>query len=109
MLIKKNWVFEGKSGEKYTFESYSKSAQLPAVGGVYILSYAHPRGHLAGYQINILCMGTTENLNVAIAGLQQREEFLEQCWNYNYILYLDDAEIRDEYLKDLLKNNPICC
>lgn len=109
MLMKKDWVFEGKSGKKYTFESYSKSAELPEAGGIYILSYAHPRGHLAGFQINILCMGTSENLNLVVAGLQHREDLLKQCWNYNYILCLDDPDTRDEYLKDLLKNNPICC
>jgi hypothetical protein len=109
MLMKKNWVFEGKFNEKYTFELYSKSAEIPEVGGIYILTYAHPRGHLAGYQINILCMGATESQNVAVSDLQQQECLLKQCWNYNYILCLDEQDTRDEYLKDLLKNNPICC
>jgi len=38
MLMKKNWVFEGKFNEKYTFESYSKSAEIPEVGGIHILT-----------------------------------------------------------------------
>ena len=108
MLMTKSWVFTGKSKKKYTFELYSKSAQLPEVGGIYILAYAHPRGHLAGFQINILCMGETVNLNATVSELQHREDLLKQCWNYNYILCLDDPGTRAEYLKDLLENNPIC-
>jgi len=97
-----NCLFTGESGKQYDFKLYSKSAQLPETGGVYILTYTHPRGHLAGVQINILDIGKTENLNLSIKGLQQNERLKEQCWNYNYILCIDDPEIRDECLKNLL-------
>lgn len=99
-------VFTGESGRQYTFELYSRSAPLPETAGIYILTYTHPRGHLAGVAINILDIGETRNLNLLVKGLQQCERLKEQCWNYNYILCLDDPESRGEYLKDLLKNNP---
>lgn len=107
MLMGKNWIFQGISGDKYTFESYSKSTELPGVGGIYILVYAHPRGHLAGFQINILAMGSTDNLNGAVSGLQQSERLMTLCWNYNYVLSVFDPETRDRYLEDLKGNNPI--
>ena len=110
MIVNKmnaNCLFTGKSGKQYTFELYSKSAPLPETGGIYILTYMHPRGHLAGVQINILEIGKTENLNLSVAGLQPCERLKDQCWNYNYILRIDDPESRDECLNDLLKNNPV--
>ena len=95
-------LFTGESGKQYNFELHSKSAPLPVTGGIYILTYTHPRGHLAGVQINILDIGKTENLNLSVTGLQQSEPLKEQCWNYNYIRCIDDPESRDACLKDLL-------
>lgn len=106
MLMKKNWVFEGESGKKYTFELFSKSAHLPEEGGIYILTYTHPRGHLAGFQINILCVAGTDNLSVAVSDLQGRDSLLKRCWNYNYILCIDDTDTRKQCLRDLIKYNP---
>lgn len=99
-------LFTGKSGKQYTFELYSKSAPLPEAGGIYILTYTHPRGHLAGVQINILEIGKTENLNLSVAGLQRCKRLKDQCWNYNYILCIDDPESRDACLIDLMENYP---
>ena len=101
-----NCVFTGKSGKQYTFELYSKSAPLPETGGIYILTYSHPRGHMAGVEINILDIGKTENLNLSVTGLQACKRLKDQCWNYNYILCIDDPESRDECLIDLMKNYP---
>ena len=39
----------GVSGKTYTFKIYPKSAQHPETGGIFIVSYMHPRGHLAGF------------------------------------------------------------
>lgn len=100
-------LFTGKSGKQYNFELYSKSAPLPETGGIYILTYSHPRGHLAGVQINILYVGKTKNLNRSITGLQACERLKDQCWNYNYIRCIADPESRDACLKDLLKNNSV--
>lgn len=102
----KEGLFTGKSGKQYTFKVYSKSAQLPEIGGIYILTYTHPRGHLAGVEINVLDMGKTHNLNLAVSALQLRESLIEQCWNYNYILCVDEPELRAEILEDLLPNHP---
>jgi hypothetical protein len=101
--IKPNCLFSGESGKQYTFELYSKSDPLPETGGIYIITYTHPRGHLAGYKINILDIGKTEHLNLLVTDLQQSKRLIEQLWNYNYILCLDNPKSRDECLQDLLK------
>nr|WP_321401211.1 hypothetical protein [uncultured Desulfobacter sp.] len=105
MIINKmnaHCLFTGASGKQYTFELYSKSAALLETGGIYILTYTHPRGHMAGVQINILDIGKTENFNLSVTGLQQSERLKDQCWNYNYVCCIDDPESRDACLKDLL-------
>lgn len=100
-------LFTGRSGKQYNFELYSKSAPLPETGGIYILTYTHPRGHMAGVEINILDIGKTENLDLAVTAFQPCERLKAQCWNYNYIFCIDDPQSRDECLKDLLKNYPL--
>jgi len=93
--------FIGVSGEAYTFNVSSKSTELPDAAGIYILTYSHPRGHLAGFQVNVLRMGTTVDLNAAIIELRQDESLMDKCWNYTCTLPLDDQETRDAYLEDL--------
>lgn len=109
MLQQKAWLFEGDSGAQYTFEIFSKKAKLPENGGIFIFAYTHPRGHLAGYQVNPLSMGMTDNLQSAIATLPQQECLREGCWNCTYILRLDEPGTRSESLKDLLKKYPVHC
>ena len=77
----KEWLFKGASETNYTFEIYSKKALLPEAGGIFILAYNHPKGHLAGYQVNTLSMGETDNLQLAITNLPQQECLRGGCWN----------------------------
>ncbi len=105
--MQKRWEFTGVSGKKYTFEVYPKSAQLPATGGIYIVTYSHPRGHLSGFQVNTLCMGVANNLNSTIEDLRQQESLAKDCWNYTCILCLDNADLRHECFDDLHAINSI--
>ena len=109
MLKQKEWLFEGGSGADYTFEIFSKKAKLPETGGIYIVAYTHPRGHLAGYQVNILSIGVTDNFQSAITALPQQECLRSECWNCTYILRLSEPETKSEILKDLLTKHPVPC
>lgn len=109
MFKQKAWLFEGDSGTHYTFEIYSKKSELPKTGGIFILAYTHPRGHLAGYQVHTLSMGVTDNLQLEIAALPQQKCLQDECWNSTFILRLDEPETRSESLKDLLKKYPVPC
>ncbi|MGE4401569.1 MAG: hypothetical protein AB7F61_07770 [Desulfobulbus sp.] len=109
MLLEKTWSFTGKTGKHYPFTVFSKSALLPENGGIYILAYAHPRGHLAGFQINTLTMGETDNLHLAVSTLQQDKYLVNECWNYTFILPLDAPEQRTSYFNDLIAANPPRC
>jgi len=104
--MQKQLEISGQSGESYTFDVYPKSAHLPEKAGLYIITYTHPRGHLAGYQINIICMGRSTNLEAAVADLRERENLAEECWNYTCILCIDDVPKISRILEDLhLKEN----
>ena len=107
MFEKKHWVFRGESGEDHSFECFSRSDPLPDSGGIYILTYTHPRGHLAGFQVNILFMDATDDLRAEVSGLQNRERLLKACWNYTCILRLGDPKIRAALLEDLAAGNPV--
>jgi hypothetical protein len=109
MLMENQWSFTGTTGKQYTFAVFSKSALLPHAGGIYILAYAHPRGHLAGFQVTPLTMGATDDLQRAVAALQQHEYLVRECWNYTFILTLDDMEQRDELMNDLSDAYRLCC
>lgn len=108
-LMKETVDFTGVSGEAYRFNVSSKSTELSDAGGIYILTYCHPRGHLAGFQVNVLRMGTTVDLNSAILELRQDENLMEECWNYTCTLPLDDPDTRDEYLEDLCQITSAQC
>ena len=99
--MQKTLEFKGLSGKLYTFDIYSKSAKLPTTGGIFILTYSHPRGHLAGFQVNVLRMEIVTNLNSAVTDLRRDKNLLKECWNYTCTICLDDPEVREQYLEDL--------
>lgn len=109
MLIQKRLEFNGESGKSYTFEIYAKSAHLPQRAGIYIVTYSHPRGHLSGFQINILAIGTAANLDSAVADLRKKDSWSKECWNYTCILCVDDAAKRQEYFHDLQRSSSVQC
>jgi hypothetical protein len=101
MFLPDKIEFNGASGKTYSFEVYPKSAQLPDTVGVFILTYSHPRGHLSGFQVNILSMGIANNLNSVIVDLRQDESLLKECWNYSCIMCLDKVTQCHECIDDL--------
>ncbi|MGB3223160.1 MAG: hypothetical protein WBB23_10190 [Desulforhopalus sp.] len=109
MLIQKQLEFNGESGKSYTIEIYAKSAHLPQKAGIYIITYSHPRGHLSGFQINILAIGTAANLDSAVADLREKDSWSKECWNYTCILCVDDAAKRQEYFQDLQRSSSVQC
>ena len=109
MFKTKEWEFTGTSGKKYTFELFPKSGALPETAGIFILAYTHPRGHLAGFQVNTLSMGESDNVQEAVTNHGSPECLFEGCWNSNFVLRLDDTRKRTEYLTDLLNNYPTLC
>jgi hypothetical protein len=104
MHIQKSIDFKGSTGKNYTFDLYPKSAQLPENGGIYILTYCHPRGHVAGLQVNTLHIGAADNLNSAVSGFREDTTMQEKSWNYTGIISIEQKGIRLEYLKDLTDN-----
>ncbi len=107
MLIQKHIEFHGESGKSYTFEVHTKSARLPDKAGIYIIAYAHPRGHLSGFQLNVLFIGTATNLESAVAALREKDSWSSECWNYTCTLCLDEVAKRQEYWEDLHENRSV--
>jgi hypothetical protein len=107
MYIQKSIELKGVTGKTYTLDMYPKSAQLPDVGGIYILMYCHPRGHLAGIKVNTLHIGTSDNLNSKVDSFRQDKTMLEMAWNYTGIIVSEEKDIRLEYFTDLTHTTPV--
>jgi len=104
----KQWSLLGSSGKRYTFDVFGKSTSLPRSGGIFIPVYAHPRGHLAGFEVHPLLMMETDDLRLAFSGVQQHDCLLRECWNYTLTLALDDPGQRIHILEDLALMNMPC-
>ncbi|WP_027180158.1 hypothetical protein [Maridesulfovibrio bastinii] len=109
MFNKKDWIFEGESGEQYTFQIFSKNSELPESGGIYILSYTQPRGHAAGFSVTVLSIGSSKNLRTAVAVPQDIECLKENCWNSIYLLEVEDEIEKSKILADLIGGNRQSC
>ncbi|MBI9112515.1 hypothetical protein [Maridesulfovibrio ferrireducens] len=109
MFRKKEWSFKGESGTEYCFEIKMKSSALPTAGGVFILAYTHPRGHLAGFEVHPLYIGQTDNLSTTIDTPPQLKCITNECWNCTYIMMTDNKQARIDCVQDLLKNNQTPC
>ncbi len=109
MFKQEKWSFTGDSGIEYLFEIKMKSSTLPPSGGVYILSYTHPRGHLAGFEAHPLYIGQTDNLNKTLSAPAQLKCITDECWNCTYILSAEDGQARINCVQDLLKNYQTPC
>lgn len=109
MFRQKEWQFSGQSGEQYSFNLCSKSDELPVGGGIYIAAYTHPRGHRAGFQVNVLRLGAVENLRSAMAALRDDACLQEECWNCIFILELAASDRRQACFEDLVKEHPGPC
>ncbi|WP_421902717.1 hypothetical protein [Maridesulfovibrio sp.] len=109
MFKQKEWLFSGKSGEKHHFGIFAKTRPIPEYGGIYILAYTHPRGHRAGFKVNMLYVGETDNFRKRLADPPQADCLWDGCWNCIYLLKLDDTDGRKVTLADLIAGNEIAC
>lgn len=109
MFKQKEWIFVGKSGDKYTFEIYKKDATYPRRAGIFIFAYTHPRGHLAGFETHALYIGSSDNLQETIASPPQQDCVTKECWNCTYILLTEDQKTQTDILSDLRESLPTPC
>ena len=101
MYVKEHIELTGISGKTYTFKVYPKSAQLPETGGIFIVTYMHPQGHLAGFKVNPLHIGAADNLQAVVQDLKKEDKFSKNCWNYTCVMSLNAPSTREAYCADL--------
>ncbi len=110
MFRQKEWIFKGLSGTDYPFEIMKKSSDFESIKAIYILTYKHPRGHLAGFVVNPLYIGQTDNLKVALINHPQADCVFNECYNCLHVMKLEaDENARRAIVEDLLKANPTPC
>ncbi|NDV26853.1 hypothetical protein [Desulfovibrio sp. JC010] len=109
MFKQKDWPFTGKSGKEYNFGIFAKTRPIPEQGGIYILAYTHPRGHRAGFKVNMLLIGATENFRKELENPPQADCLWEGNWNCIYLLGLDDTDEKVNTLADLKTGNAFPC
>ena len=109
MFKQKEWPFSGKSGKEYAFGIFAKTRPIPEYGGIYILAYTHPRGHRAGFKVNMLYIGETDNFRKELADPPQADCLWDDCWNCIYLLRIDEPDKREDVLKDLIAGNKFSC
>lgn len=97
----KEWTFTGASGTKYQFSNLAKSDELPQSPGILILGYAHPRGHLAGWQVHPLQIHHSDNIHATFANSIEQQATQLPLWNCNLILLEPSSSAREESVKDL--------
>jgi len=109
MFKQKDWFFQGKSGTEYKFGIFAKTRPIPESGGVYILAYTHPRGHRAGFKVNMLYAGETDNFRKELANPPQADCLWDGCWNCIYLLPVNGVQDRKDLLADLITGNDLAC
>ncbi|NDV22061.1 hypothetical protein [Desulfovibrio sp. JC022] len=109
MFKQKEWIFTGKSGKEYTFGIFAKTRPIPEEAGIYILSYTHPRGHRAGFKVNMLYVGGTENFRQELNNPPEADCLWDGNWNCIYLLEIDDMDERLKILEDLISGYEFPC
>ena len=82
-------------GVVYPFLTFSKNDVLSCKAGVYILGYTHVRGHLAGFQLNILHVTTGIDFQDALSKVPDVQELEKAHWNSVYV-YETDASQKEQ-------------
>jgi len=95
------WTFTGDSGAEYRFSCLAKSEELPQSPGILIPGYAHPRGHLAGWQVQPLLIDHSDNIRTTFANSIEQQVAQLPLWNCNLILLEPSSSARAESVKDL--------
>jgi len=101
MFRQTKWTFTGVSGAEYLFTILPKSEGLPQSSGVFILAYTHPRGHMAGWQVNPLFIGHAENMGLMLEDGVRLDPDGRDIWNSNFVLLEPVASVREMCVCDL--------
>lgn len=101
MFKQKEWSFTGASGTKYIFSILPKSQSLPPSPGIFILAYTHPRGHMAGWQVNPLFISHADNMCVTLDDGVRLDRDQGAMWNCNFVLLESDPSVREMCVRDL--------
>jgi hypothetical protein len=101
MFMQKKWTATGASGAKYLFSILPKSDGLPQSAGVFILAYCHPRGHMAGWQVNPLFIGHADNMGLALENEVELDSDHMLMWNCNFVLLESVTSAREICVRDL--------
>ncbi|WP_031480353.1 hypothetical protein [Maridesulfovibrio frigidus] len=110
MFSQKEYIFKGFSGTDYPFEIMKKSSDFEPATAIYIFTYKHLRGHMAGFAVNPLHIGQTDNLKKALIDHPQKDCLFNECSNCIHVMKLDaDESARKAIVEDLLKANPTPC
>lgn len=103
----REWTFIGASGAKYAFSCLAKSEELPQSPGVFILAYAHPKGHMAGWQVHPLLISHAENIHAAFDNGAKLSDAHIPIWNCDLVMLEASISIREKCVQDL--QNMIRC
>lgn len=103
MFEQKEWTFTGASGAARTFTLSPKSEELPAVPGVFILAYTHPRGHRAGWQVTVLNIRYCEDIRAGVRAEAGRSCLQKGNWNCNYYHIEPDEQAGRRQARDLVR------
>jgi|GEM_PF-1043983 len=101
MFRQTKWSFTGASGTEYLFTILPKSEGLPQASGLFILAYTHPRGHMAGWQVNPLFIGHAENMELMLENEVMLDRDWRGIWNCNFVLWEPVASVREMCVCDL--------
>jgi len=101
MFRQTKWSFTGVSGTDYLFTILPKSEGLPQSSGIFILAYTHPRGHMAGWQVNPLFIGHAENMGLMLKSEVRLDQEWRGTWNCNFVLLESVASVREMCVCDL--------
>ena len=101
MFKQKKWPFAGASGTEYVFTILSKSKGLPRASGVFMLAYARPRGHMAGWQVTPLCIRHADDMQLSHQNGEGQKSDMDATWNCNFVLLEPDASAREKCACDL--------
>ncbi|KAB1442809.1 hypothetical protein [Pseudodesulfovibrio senegalensis] len=105
MFRQEEWIFSGASGAHYRFSIRTKKSGLPQAPGVVMLAYTHPRGHMAGWQVNPLFIGHADDMSRIPESEVDPHSKQMALWNSCFLLPESLAAAREACVLDLERAN----